>query len=429
MEYLSLEELHLDMEKTVLDNCIQCGDCVAACPSFLAGKLNEKNPVEIAEKMFAVVQNGINSDEAYLKAYSCMDCEKCSETCPQELNPMDFNQAVRNKLFASGKNLPGALGFVLPNRNPFSPKIINSILMKPSEARWLGEAPPSPEKKETIIFMGCGTLLSPDQNFALIDIVEKFGIDYAALIGGKICCGQNNIFAGDIKEAESLARNLIKNIECYSPKRLIVTCPSCYHQLANVFPRFLSYDFEVEFFTKFLMDNLDKIEFSSPLNKKVTLHEPCRLSRGIRDYQSARAVIQSLPGVEIVEMEHNKEDALCCGNRTSITFPRYSYDLCLPLLKEGEKSNADCMINICPGCHTTLCRYEEKYSYELTSLPSLISEAMGGIRYEDKYKKYFTYKNHDKIIEESRDCMEASDFSFEELKNMIPFIFPAKKST
>jgi Fe-S oxidoreductase len=271
--------------------------------------------------------------------------------------------------------------------------------------------------------MGCSALATPDKNLAFIDILEKIGIDFAALIGGKICCGTPNFFAGELKEAEATARNLIKNFESFSPDKLIVTCPSCYNQLKNVFPHFLSFDFEVQLLPMFLSDNLDRIKFTTPLNKKVTLHEPCHLSRGIKDYQSARRVIEALPGVELVEMEHNKEEALCCGGMASIAYPEYGFKFSQALLEEGKKTNADCMINICAKCHTGLCPYEEKYSYELTDITSLVNEAMGGRRYEDKYKKYWKYRDLDKIIEEAKEYIEASDFSLEEMRKIIPLMF------
>ncbi len=174
MKYSSLEELSQDMEKNIITNCDQCGDCVTACSFFSISPLKEMDPVDLTRKMFAVLQDGTFSDEAYLKAFSCMLCEKCVEVCPQELNPMDFHQAVRNRLFASGKSPPGRLSFILPQQfRVRRGDVLNSILIKPSEVRWLKEAPVASEKKEVVVFMGCAASATPDKNLAFIDILEK----------------------------------------------------------------------------------------------------------------------------------------------------------------------------------------------------------------------------------------------------------------
>jgi Fe-S oxidoreductase len=45
----------------------------------------------------------------------------------------------------------------------------------------------------------------------------------------------------------------------------------------------------------------------------VTYHDPCRLGRQMGIYEEPRELINAVEGVEIVEMEHSGEDAMCCG--------------------------------------------------------------------------------------------------------------------
>ena len=47
----------------------------------------------------------------------------------------------------------------------------------------------------------------------------------------------------------------------------------------------------------------------------VTYHDPCRLGRQMGIYDEPRELINAVEGVEIVEMEHSGEDAMCCGVR------------------------------------------------------------------------------------------------------------------
>jgi ferredoxin len=146
MKYSSIEELYKDIECNIIDNCLQCGDCLNGCPSYSLGPLKNISPVHIMEKMYELIHHDTFSEEAYIKTYGCMNCDKCIDVCSQGINPVDFNQVVRNKIFASGKAIPMALNFLLPGGNPYFPRILNSILMKPSEARWLTEAPLEPDR-------------------------------------------------------------------------------------------------------------------------------------------------------------------------------------------------------------------------------------------------------------------------------------------
>ena len=46
----------------------------------------------------------------------------------------------------------------------------------------------------------------------------------------------------------------------------------------------------------------------------VTYHDPCRMSRYQSILEPPRTVITSVPGLEFVEMEDNRERSMCCGS-------------------------------------------------------------------------------------------------------------------
>jgi Fe-S oxidoreductase len=218
---------------------------------------------------------------------------------------------------------------------------------------------------------------------AAVNIMKKAGVDFGMLGAEVSCCGESMRKAG----SESIFQNLVQsNISAFAEagvRKIVVTSPHCYHTFTEEYPEFGG-DFEVIHFVQYLSELLreGKLEFTKKLNKKVTYHDSCCLGRYAGLYDEPRQVLESIPGLELVEMRENREHALCCGGCAGRFWmetkkgERWS-DLRIAQAIEVE---ANVLAVACPYCmlnfQDSLLSPEWGDALELKDIAQLVEEAM-----------------------------------------------------
>jgi Cysteine-rich domain len=114
---------------------------------------------------------------------------------------------------------------------------------------------------------------------------------------------------------------------------------------------------------------------------KVTFHDSCHIGRAGGVYEPPRDLIRAIPHVELVEMAHSKEDALCCGSvLTRIGEPHPTSEKLGGIrIGEAEATGADALLALCPCCQFQLRVSADEKGSELPiiDLARLSAEALG----------------------------------------------------
>ena len=115
---------------------------------------------------------------------------------------------------------------------------------------------------------------------------------------------------------------------------------------------------------------------------------------------------------------------MCCGGGAKHTYPEMGKILGRVIVEKARQTGADYLASVCPGCDTAIYTSMTDHPFVLRDIVNLVCEAMGGREYEDKLAGFWRYRSIDRIIEESRETFEANGFTEEDMREILPTIFP-----
>ena len=88
----------------------------------------------------------------------------------------------------------------------------------------------------------------------------------------------------------------------------------------------------------------------------VTYHDPCDLGRKSEVYDAPRNVLTRIPGLTLVEMDENRENAHCCGGGGNLE--SHNADLSKQVaqrrVQQAAATGARVLVSACQQCERTL---------------------------------------------------------------------------
>jgi Fe-S oxidoreductase len=182
-------------------------------------------------------------------------------------------------------------------------------------------------------------------------------VEFGYLGGEEPCCGESVLSVGHKPYFAEIAAQTAQVFQDHGVTNLVTISPHCYDVFRNHYPRF-SPDFQPLHYTQFLADLISdgRLKFERSLDVRITFQDPCYLGRINSEYAAPRQILNSIPGVELVEMESSTKDGLCCGGgggRMWLETPpgeRFS-DL---RVEQAFQTGAGVLGTACPFCVTCL---------------------------------------------------------------------------
>jgi Fe-S oxidoreductase len=182
---------------------------------------------------------------------------------------------------------------------------------------------------------------------------------------------------GQVDYARKIAEDNVKMFKESGIEKIITSCAGCYRALKDIYPKKfgIKHGIEVLHLPEFILRNLKNgtIKFKQNVNMKITYHDPCHIGRHMGMYKEPRAVLEEIPGIELVEMNRNKHNAWCCGSGGGVrsAFKDLSEFAARERIEEAKDTDASAIVSSCPFClnqFKTNIKNDEIKAYDISQL-------------------------------------------------------------
>jgi len=377
-----------------LDACMRCGRCQDACPAYYTGKpLSPKDFIQkLKDHMNERLVKGKHPEECtpYENIsddliWACTTCAACMEECPAYIEHIDKIIEMRRYLSLMEGRIPEELNQAFRNmENNYNPWGVGFS----KRADWAEELeiPLLHEKKEAEYLLWVGCAGAYDDRYkkvmkAFVEILKAAGVDFAILGIEEKCCGDWARRLGNEYLFWMMVTANIEMLKKYKVKKVLTTCPHCYHTLKNEYFQFRG-GLQIIHHTQFIFQLLEqkKLILKKHLQGISTYHDSCYLGRHNGIYEEPRKILQQL-GLNLKEMEKNKEKGFCCGAGggrmwleekigTRINYVRYEQAVVL---------NPEYIVTACPFCLTMFedaAKALNKEEIKIKDIAEIVAEAI-----------------------------------------------------
>ena len=343
-------------------SCTSCARCQDVCPAYASGKglnpmevihdvrnyANEHAPLLLAGEQPEETMMHRITDEA---VWACTTCNACVDVCPLYIEHVpkltDLRRNAMMETMEYPEELNTAMGNIESASNPYG-------FGAHERADWAADLDVKVgEPAEYIYFVGCAASFDErNQKVArtTISLLKEAGLDVGILGMQEGCSGDPARRAGNEYLFQMLAETNMMTFQELGVKRIVASCPHCFHTLGKEYGDYGGEELEVFHHTEILakLQEEGKLPQVEKNDRSVTFHDPCYLGRigGVID--EPRDVIG---GVD-VEPERHGQDSFCCGAGGAQMWMEEDADKRVNVIRASELAETGCdtVAVGCPFC-------------------------------------------------------------------------------
>ena len=396
-ECASAFDAHHAPSKAIIEQCVHCGFCLPVCPTYVLWGQEMDSPRGRIYLMKMASEGAAEMNATWVSHFdSCLGCMACMTACPSGVDYGKLIEATRAQIERKTERSPGEKrhrrfmfeNFTQPDRlrRMRLPLLVYQKLGMQAVARGLGLLKLLPKKLQTMeallpklgrreavaevtpavgtkrrrvgLLLGCVQREFFSQvNAATARVLAAEGCEVLAP-EEQPCCGALLVHAGEEAAAVELAKRTIDAFERANVETIVTNAAGCgsnvkeYGHLLRDVP---AYAERAKAFAAKCKDISEVLAGLEPrakrqrLKLRVAFHDSCHLqhAQGVR--LQPRALLSSIPGLELAEIP---EAAICCGSAGifNLVQPEAANELGDRKAYLIEPLNADVVATGNPGC-------------------------------------------------------------------------------
>ncbi|HEV8020571.1 MAG TPA: heterodisulfide reductase-related iron-sulfur binding cluster [Candidatus Lustribacter sp.] len=349
--------------RDIIGDCVHCGFCLPACPTYVSWGDEMDSPRGRIDLMKGV-HDGVIALDATVVAHfdACLGCMACVTACPSgvrydlliestratvesEASRAPLDRAFRALMFAL-MPYPARLRWFAVPLIAYAKSGLQGLVRRSGVLRLLPRRlaqldallPPlafADLRRDVPAFTGAkddrtrarvGLVAGcvqraffPNVNEATVRVLSAEGCD-VTVPTGQGCCGALSLHSGRLEEAKRFARGLIERFEFAPIDAVVVNAAGCgsalkeYGELLGGEPAYAerarAFSAKVRDVNEFLV-TLEPQAPRGRIEQRVAYHDACHLAHAQRIREAPRALLASIPGLELLEIPQGDQ---CCGS-------------------------------------------------------------------------------------------------------------------
>lgn len=384
-ENLGYENLEHLTRKDLLDvvSCTECGRCEMNCPANNSGKNLSPREIILGLRRQLNAEQPIYGDSVEAKRILdaeipqeaidyCTTCMACVEICPVTIDPLSKILELRRNEMMIHDRFPETYADVLVGMekrgNPWNEHPTSRMdWAKGLDVPIMADLAEEGKGVDYLFWVGCSASYdSRNMKIAqsMIKILQAAGVSFAVLGEEERCTGDAARRMGQEYLFSMQAEANVELLAEYSFKHLLTICPHCYNSFAKDYPDFGG-SYSVVHHTELIEQLLNekRISLTQSIDATATFHDSCYLGRHNRIFDAPRSILRNIPGIETVEMERNREMAMCCGGGGGLSWFEEDTDKRVndrrveqasQAISATGKDKSSLIVTSCPFCLTMI---------------------------------------------------------------------------